>query len=188
MALQSCNSLMSNQVGDPTDISIRLVDADGVPSQDRFWNKGVIQGSLILVTFALPTDLEQLAKQGRYNIDNVATLCSRNGLDAARSLQGFPFVYDAIGRVDEYRSLPTHGVNGTRSSRWYHFYIGVRRRRGNGLFEYDLASNPQDVCFSLNAVRDTEFGFSSHLSSGTSLLTGEKIRLLLSNRAISQHE
>ena len=73
--LLACLTGCFADVGELKLVSVEVVSQEKIPSQDRWWDKGVITDHLMRVTFQSDTDMEAVARDFDYNISNDTSLC-----------------------------------------------------------------------------------------------------------------
>lgn len=144
-------------------VKVEVVSQNEIPARDKFWSEGVITEPLFRVTFSTDVDLQRLAKEHGYNIDNRTAICRGSLLDSERSLNGLPSVLDGSGRIDEFR----HGDDGpsNRPPFEYHIYFGIAERKVPNFYHYDLERDAHDICISVNPAQETMFIVADRLQS-----------------------
>lgn len=143
LKLASVNTIDRNQ---PADVASGIES----PWPDR---------PVLVVNFTAERDLAAYAKQYEYNIGNDMSFCQDDEMDVFRELQNDPYIFDAAGKVDAYRknSFPKFSAP---DSVTYHIYVAIKpvQLAGRTIFDYDLRSNPEDICIQLrggNMLGDT---------------------------------
>lgn len=171
LLLQSCSS---PTVNDLKLVNVQVVPQEQIPSRDKYWSADAITEPLLRVTFSSKINLEELAQEHQYNVENVTSICRQSATDQTRRLRGFPSVLDDVGRIDAYRDRN----NSTRKRDGlfeYHIYLDLRQSGISGFYSYDLIRMPADVCFTVNGSKEVGFAALHGFVSNTLIVPKERI-------------
>jgi hypothetical protein len=158
-------------------VSVEVFSQQDIATEEKYWDEGAISQPLFRVTFAATRDLQQLATDDGYNIDNVASICRGVSIDENRPLKGFPSVFDERGIIDTYRRRTEHSLLDKQRGRGfrYHVYFAVRQSGISGFFSYDLGRKPDSVCLAVRGVVDYPGAKPGTLSSSVLIVPREMI-------------
>jgi hypothetical protein len=134
------------------------------------------------VTFLAGVDLERLAKEQDYNIDNVTAICRGSSPDPNRRLRGFPEVFDDKGRVDEFRK--NNSVGSAKALFEYHVYFDVSQTKVHGFYHYDLTHKPQNVCITIDGAQERLFWITDRLESEPLVVSEQEVATALAKAGL----
>jgi len=171
----SCSFSAASEIGDLRLIRVEAVSQSEIPDRDKYWPAGSITAPLFRVTFSTSVDLEKMAGDEHYNIDNITSMCRDTAIDKDRILRGFPSVLDASGRIDSFRQIGRSvGRNAVRQFE-YHIYFDIKQSGIHGFYQYDLVHAPANICMTVNGAREQAFVISRRFASNTLVIPKQTI-------------
>lgn len=152
LLVASCRYLSLPAASDLRLVSVNLVPQSQIPQHDKYWDNGVITAPLVRVTFTSGRDFQALARS-QYYVGQVTAFCRAGKVDPGRKLQGFSYLYDSGGPIDEYASRNSSSNQGATPN-VSHLYFDVEQHGIYGFKPYDLRNNPEDVCIQLVGYKE----------------------------------
>jgi hypothetical protein len=170
LALASCAAPLP-RVDDIAFVRADLVQASGIPKQDRDVVSRAMDGPFLRITVTSSHDLQKLAHDWNYTLGYAAAACAGADVDRTKPLTGYGAVYDRHGPIYMYAERQTSGP-GTPIR--YHIYIAVKadydldRPTDAVQHSYDLAAHPQDICVRITGTQEVDgdgWGFAKFTSN-----------------------